>query len=79
MDPLTVFLLLKVGLGLALIAFAMREIRIARRPDTDPEYTRKLVHVFSAAQRKRQRVQSPDAAPSPATAPEPEEAPRRAA
>lgn len=80
MSPLAFFLIFKVGLALALIAFAAREIRIARRPDADPAYTQKLVHAFSASRRAcHPRAPAPDAPPLPAAAPEPEEAPRRAA
>lgn len=76
MSPLTWFLVFKLALAFAAIAFAAREFILAGRPDSDPDYTRKLVHVFSAAKRPRRRVPAPSA--SPPVAPEPE-APRRAA
>lgn len=81
MTPLTTFLLFKGALSLAAIAFAVREIIVAGRPDADPEFTRKLLHVFSAAERRRR---SPAPPPAPRAEPaaahaEPEEAPRRAA
>ena len=77
MSPLAWFLLFKLGLALAVIAFAVREFVQAGRPDVDPDDTQRLVHVFSAAKRARRRTPAP-ADPLPATAPEPE-APRRAA
>lgn len=77
MSPLAWFLVFKLGLALTLIAFAVREFILAGRPDSDPDFTRKLVHVFSAAKRARRRTPT-RSVPPPAAAPEPE-APRRAA
>lgn len=77
MSPLARFLVFKLGLALALIAFAVREFILAGRPDSNPEYTRKLVRVFSAAKQTRRRVTAPSAS-RPSAAPEPA-ASRRAA
>lgn len=77
MSSLAWFLTFKLGLALAAIAFAVREFILAGRPDSDPEYTRKLVHVFSAAKRTRRHASAPEPSPT-VVAPEPEE-PRQAA
>lgn len=78
MSSTALFLLFKGGLVLAAVAFAVREFVLAGRPDSDPELTRRLVRVFSAAERGRRRLPAP--APPPAEeAPAAPEAPRRAA
>jgi hypothetical protein len=59
------------------IAFAVRKFIQTDRPDTDPEYTRMLVHVFLAAERARRHIPALEPSPPLAT-PEPE-APRQAA
>jgi hypothetical protein len=81
---MTSFLVFKAVLALAAIAFAVREIIVAGRPDADPEFTAKLLRTFSAAERRRQQVPAAPAtepapvAPAVAPANDPE-APRRAA
>ncbi len=81
---MTSFLVFKAALALAAIAFAVREIIVAGRPDSNPEFTAKLLRTFSAAERRR-RPEAVPAAPAaepaapgfdPANDPE---APRRAA
>jgi hypothetical protein len=76
------FLVFKAVLALAAIAFAVREIIVASRPDANPEFTAKLLRTFSAAERRRQPAAPPPppepAAPGFDPANDPE-APRRAA
>ena len=79
MSALAWFLVLKIGLMLGLIALAAREIAVARRPDSNPELTAKLLHTFSAAERSRARVPARPPLEVPPLVSEPEEAPRRAA
>ena len=73
------FLVFKGVLVLAALAFAVREVIVTGRPDSNPELTRKLLRVFSAGERARRPIAP---APLPAAAPtEPTESalPRRAA
>lgn len=81
MSPIGWFIVFKLSLVLAAIAFAVREIVLTRREDSNPELTRKLVRVFSAAGRARHRPRAPmrprpDQPAAPAAEPE---LPRRAA
>jgi hypothetical protein len=80
MSPLAMFLWFKGAIALGAIAFAVREIIVAGRPDSNPEFTAKLLRTFSAAERRRR--QQPPSAPPQARPAEPAndpEAPRRAA
>jgi hypothetical protein len=73
------FLVFKGVLVLAALAFAVREVIVTGRPNSNPELTRKLLRVFSAGERARRPIAP---APPPAAAPtEPAEPelPRRAA
>jgi hypothetical protein len=75
-DPLVTFVVLKLGFVAVVLALAVREVIVTRRGDSNPEFTAKLVRVFSAGERaRRARAGTPAApvpAPAPAPAPEPE-------
>lgn len=57
MGSIAIFLIFKGLLVAGVLALAARELALLRRGDMDPEFTRKLVRVFSAAERARPAVQ----------------------
>jgi hypothetical protein len=79
------FLIFKAVFVAAVLGFAVRELVVVRRPDSDPEFTRRLLHVFAANPRAVPAAPGPYASPIPPVLkavvelPAEREAPRRAA